>query len=393
MPIPAILNQLYTTPGRYSLHELTFSGHPLGLMGARVIAPVIAANVGLTSIALRGCNLSDGSALHELLWVMEKHAQLESLDLSCNRLSDENGHAEALLEFISIHPMLLHIGLGKNELSGESIHKIRVALAARSDSPPPTVSVPGEALAHRSLPLLPATEGSHGGVGHRKEVGGGGALLHLPSGGASPHSNRNGSSPPKPTRPDQQPAKSPAPRPSPRYADTQARVDSCRHGGNRRRRANSPQAPQTLTLVGVDSIEVSVPVISQSKFFAAVNIFVSLMARQLGMLEMSVFATMLPHAFEVYRKQCGSTNAEYVTLLQYLEATFPFCGRKRMLHTLKAFSQYSLIAPVRRPTKETLRVDQRDEIDLIFKTLDKEGQGVLPTSVLNHPNANSEETL
>jgi hypothetical protein len=176
--------------------------------------------------------------------------------------------------------------------------------------------------------------------------------------------------------------------PTGKYGGVAARVDS---GRNASRRAHSPPAPQTLSLIGIDSIEVSVPAIPEKTFFAAVNMYVSLMARQLGQVEMSVFASKLPHAFEVYRKQCGSTNAEYVTLLQFLEATFPWCGRKRMLHSLKAYSQYSLIAPVRRPTKETLRMDQREEIDTVFRVLDKHSEGVLPVTVLNHSNATEDE--
>jgi hypothetical protein len=374
MPIPVILNQLYTTPGRYSMHELSVSGHPLGVLGAKVIAPVIAANTGLTSLAMRACNLSEGTALFDLLDAMTNLQHLESLDLSCNRLTDAMGHSAALLEFISSHPQLVHIGLGKNELSSESLRRIRAALAVRSEPtapeptspsggggeskvvPPPDDGCVSSNMPHLQLPLVQSSPRSG-----QAADGGAGAKSPPPTGSSSP-----------------------------RYASVAARVNSCRHGcGNRR--AASPPAPQALTLIGVDHIEVSVPAIPEKAFFAAINMYIALMARQLGQLEMSVFASKLPHAFEVYRKQCGSTNAEYVTLLQYLEASFPSCGRKRMLHTLKAYSQFSLVAPVRRPTKETLRKDQREEINSVFRALDRTGQGVLPVSVLNPLNATEEE--
>ena len=370
-PNPLILNQLSTTPGRYSMHEFTASGQPLGISGAKLIAPVLAVNIGLASISLRSCNLSEGSALEILVEAMRKIVALESVDLSCNRLKDE--HGETILRLISQHSALRHIGLGKNQISADVREQIRMALAA----------VQGH-LEDQHSHLYNTETTDEDALQGTMTLGSTFPPLFQESQQAS---TRRNISPRSSFHSPRAPGEASA------SGSFQARRDNTRLGGTSTssRRGRSPPPLQSLTLVGVDRIDVSVPAIPSIAFFSAVNMYISLMARQLGQLEMAVFARKLPHAFEVYRKRCGSTNAEYVTILQFLEATFPSISRRRMLHTLKAYSQFSLVAPVRRPTKETLRLDQRNEIADVFRVLDKDEDGVLPLDVLDPPNATDEE--
>jgi Ca2+-binding EF-hand superfamily protein len=108
-----------------------------------------------------------------------------------------------------------------------------------------------------------------------------------------------------------------------------------------------------------------------------------MMTKQTALLDLSVLQASQPFIFQVFRRQTGAAPAvESVSVIRYLMACFPALSEKDIMQAVAAYSEFSLVTPIRKPTKESIREDQKDEIHRIFSLLDKEKTGVLPVSAL-----------
>lgn len=356
-PHPPILEQLSVTPGKYQLVVLDAAGIPLGVEGITSLFTILRANRHvLTTINLRSCSLRNGglkTLVDRLLSEQGRLMRLESLELSCNMLVDED--AAELVRLIEGYPTLTRIGILKNSISRSITTRISAMVNSNRRA-----QTPESNRSSRCSPLRRARRSPPRRDFDLDDYG-------------SPSSSR----------------KSPSPIHGRKHSPTtmDAKEDKSVYSS-----LHIPKMP-------AEGEAVRLPRISKADFNRTIAMYRQLMTKQTALLDLHIFQANQPSIFEVFRRQTSATpNIDTVTLPRYLCACFPHLHPSHVMYALAFYSEYSLTAPIRNPSRTAtggtasgLRADQREEIMSIFKVLDKENKGVIPWTLLCPPRASDAE--
>jgi hypothetical protein len=354
-PLACITDQLSTTPGRYMLLVLECSGTPLSADAMASLLPVMKANRGtLHALNFRSCCLHDGAwriVSDFLVTHGASFVSLESLELSCNRLTDDDACA-VLPQVIHNCPRLGRVGVLKNNLSRsvlsditEKLHQ-RARLFVNADSRP--YSRRSDRLPSRASTALPEDDVQ-----------------------ASPRSNTR-----SPRRGDYGSSGN----------DTTASIAASPIV------ASSPYPVLHTPHYECSGDEARLPRITKAEFQHAVSMYRQFMTSQTALLDPHVLQQQQPATFDVFRRQTSSMPVvEHVTLPRYLCACFPGLHPNHVMYALGFYSEYSLTTVVRKVTHDGLRPDQKAEVMRIFSRLDKDKCGVLPLQALLPPRSTPSE--
>lgn len=353
-PLNSFVSQFSTTPGRYMLLVLECSGVPMTLGVMETLLPVIKANRATMRIAnFRNCQLHDGAwelLAHHLAENGRSFGKLESLEVSCNHLTDEDV-SHVLPMIVEACPSLRRVGLLKNNFSRNVIAQINVTLHERSRALSPTVN------------LFNSRSGSYERLSTpRRGDDGAGMMLR---GSVSPL------------------------RTSSRSATRRSEQSIGDHTSSPLDRSTS-NAYLTLLPPPYQPTpdEATIPRIPKAEFQHAVAMYRQYMALQTALLDPHTLQQNQPAIFDVFRRQTSAMPVmEHVTLPRYLCACFPALSPHHIMYALGFYSEYSLTTAVRKVTHDGLRPEQKAEVMRIFTRLDKNRTGVLPLDALLPPRA------
>jgi hypothetical protein len=360
-PLAAFMNQFSTTPGRYMLLVLECSGIPISSDVMETLLPVMNANRETLRIAnFRNCRLHDGAweLLSKHLVEHGRHfAKLESLEISCNLLTDEDvGRILPLI--VTSCPSLLRVGLLKNSFSRRVVGTVTGTLHERSRALSPPCS-----LFSSTRPDSRRSEGQH----TPRRGGEEGAFSLRRSISPLRTSSRAGK------------------RVDSSLGDATAMAGSHqlhdRMGSNAYLFLQPPPYQPT-------GDEATIPKISKTDFQHAVAMYRQYMAMQTALLDPHTLQQHQPAIFDVFRRQTSAMPVmEHVTLPRYLCACFPALPPNQIMYALGFYCEYSLTTAVRKVTHDGLRPEQKAEVMRIFTRLDKNRSGILPLEALLPPRA------
>lgn len=439
-PCPTLLDQLSTTPGRYTHAVLDVAGWPLNKAAAEALVCVLDANRAIiSSINLRGCGLRDEA------WFVISDAiarspmiRLTKLELSCNTLQNAKD-GEALINVVRSAPALQRVGLLKNRLPKAVMQAISEILHSRTrsaraaygaatarciDTPVRNRSKLGTSPLRRSTsrsPVSPENLSPSPTIGtfvakppttpRRERTDRTRSALHLSS--ATPSRSLDfdlDATPSFDIRTDAELSLVAT------QSGSATHDESAVMQGDRRSEVGNGKSFAVRGMVGSSSSlrrsptmsslpegtaesrytilpappsyregdPVKLPKLERRDFFRAISMYRDIMTKQTALLETHVLHEAQPAIFEVFRRQTSAiANIDFVTLPRYLCACFPQLSPMQIMHALSFYSEYSLTAPLRAVARDGVLHDQREQIRKIFDCLDTGKRGVLPTSVLH----------
>nr|ACI15936.1 hypothetical protein [Bodo saltans] len=358
-PLPNFTNQFSTTPGRYMLLVLECSGTPISADVMETLLPVMKANrETLRIVNFRNCRLHDG-AWELLATHLAEHgrhfAKLESLEISCNLLTDEDV-SSVLPLIVASCPSLHRIGLLKNSFSRTVATSVTQTLHERSRALSPSCNLFGGSMRPDSRRSERQQTPRRGGEE------------------SSPSSLRRSISPLRTSSRIMKRGESSS------LGDAHPPSQE-RMGSNAYLSLQPPPYQPT-------GDEATIPKISKNDFQHAVAMYRQYMAMQTALLDPHTLQQHQPAIFDVFRRQTSAMPVmEHVTLPRYLCACFPACTPQQMMYALGFYCEYSLTTAVRKVTHDGLRPEQKAEVMRIFTRLDKNRSGILPLEALLPPRA------
>lgn len=121
-------------------------------------------------------------------------------------------------------------------------------------------------------------------------------------------------------------------------------------------------------------------VLSRAEFRAAIASFERIMNRTTCCVDMQTFHDQQPHSYNLVRRKMANRDppVESINFAVYLEALFPMYPRMRLLEAMEQYSEFAFVQAVGgRASAARLRVDQRLEMEAMFASLDRDGDGIV----------------